>query len=90
MKLLEGLGKAPTTALVVSTGAFAAVRGIIVGLVVKRIGDGDSSSKDKLPAKWVKVGKIKKLIIHPVKSRVGISVNEAILGRLGLQGTKPK
>lgn len=89
MNLLEGMGKVPTAALVVSAGACMAVGGILGGLMVKKI-SADASSTDKLPEKWVKVGKIKDLIIYPVKSMVGIPVNEAVLGRLGLHGTKLK
>jgi len=46
---------------------------------------GLSAPVDKLPEKWVKVGKIAELNIYPVKGMPGTSVDEAMLGRLGLK-----
>lgn len=85
MNLSERIGKVPTTALAVS--AVAVAGGLIGGLIMKKV-TAAANSVDKLPEKWGKVGKIKDLLIYPVKGMPGISVNEAVLGRLGLKGLK--
>jgi uncharacterized protein YcbX len=85
MGLLEGLGKVPTSSLILPAGA--CVAGCIVGgLIMKKVGSC-SGPTDTLPEKWVKVGQIKDLLIYPIKGMPGKSVDEAVLGRLGLKAT---
>ncbi|CAL8142134.1 unnamed protein product [Orchesella dallaii] len=80
MSLLEGI-KLPASTLAISAGACVA-GGIVGGLIMKRT----AKTTDQLPEKWIKVGEIKKLNVYPVKSMSGVSVNEAVVARLGLQG----
>lgn len=40
------------------------------------------------PQKWVKVGRVNKLIVYPVKSCQGVLVDKAVITTLGLKCTK--
>lgn len=76
------------SSLVVPAGA--CIVGVVLGGIIMKKAINASGKVDKLPEKWVKVGKIENLFIYPVKGMPGISVREASLETLGLKGTQFK
>lgn len=64
--------------------AAAAASGAIATLLFSNI---KSKPQENVPEKWIRVGKVKELILYPIKSCKGIRVDEATITKVGLKGS---
>lgn len=73
------------TGLIICLSSAALIGSWALGKLSFAIPRGEVKPRRTKPRKWVKVGTVKKLMIYPIKSCQGFSVDKAILTGLGLK-----